>query len=594
MYNDYFGFREQPFSVTPDPRFFYTNPHYQEAYANLVYAIRERRGFVVLTGEIGTGKTTLLRRLMEHLEPNIHVVFFYNAVLRFEDLLDVVCEDLGLAVQGQGHLHKIQALNQFLIEQVAKGGTVVLLLDEAQNLGEEVLENLRLLSNLETSREKLLQIALVGQPELETKLDHPGLHQLKQRIASHYRLSRLGDDEVGPFIQYRLSAVGYTRQALFTPAAVQEIAFYAKGFPRLINILCDNALLMAYATSQKRVSAEIIRQVASDLRLVRPEEEERIGHRADVAQPNPDTAPIRRSHERSRRSRRRSHWHRIVGMRILVPVLALVLAGAGFYVWPYHRSFVERLQERLGAWPHTVPQAKHNLASEGEQAQVASDAAQQPSSDLGTGVPRGEGGAPSATHPSTPNHRIDSAQTPEHGRMAGQSSDMRGEEGRSNAPPSPAAVSEGVTWTQEPMAIPAGSTIVDIAAKAYGAHRLLGLDLIKEVNTHIENLNRVAAGQKLWVPPLTRDTLVRQQPDGSYHLIVGSFRGPPQAEHVAQRARLKGYTAVISPRKLGERLMVYRVELRGLGGLHAVNDAWETAVTERWMTFASHRSGERF
>jgi general secretion pathway protein A len=564
MYNHYFGFREKPFSVNPDPRFFYTNPHYQEAYANLVYAIHEHRGFVVLTGEIGTGKTTLLRRLMDHLEPNIHVVFFANGISSFEDLLDVVCEELGLAVQGQGRLHKMQALNQGLIEQRAKDSTVVLLIDEAQVLGEEVLENLRLLSNLETSREKLLQIALVGQPELETTLDHPNLRQLKQRIASHYRLSRLSDEEVGPYIQYRLSAVGYTRQQLFAPEAVHAIARYAKGFPRLINILCDNALLMAYAASKKRVTAEIIRQVALDLRLVLPAEEARHDKSAEVAPTSPGTEPIRlRSNQGARLLRRGSLQHQTISLRILLPVLLLVLAGVGFYAWSPHRRVVASLNEGLGSWPHTVQKAIQGVTSEGGHSPVASDAVQQPSSAMGTGASTDEGGTPSATHSSPSNRRTESAQAPEHGRMAGQPSDARSE--------------AGVAWQQEPMAIPVGSTLVDIAAKTYGAHRLLGLDLIKEFNPHIANLNRVVAGQKLWVPPLTRDTLVRQQPDGSYHLMVGAFQTRPQAEQVAQWARLKGYTTVISPRNLGNGLVVHRVEIRGLEGLRAVDDAWQTA-----------------
>src|SRR5919106_2349417 len=267
MYTDYFGFREKPFGVSPDPRFFYTNPCYREAYASLLYGIQERRGFIVLTGEIGTGKTTVLRRIMEHVESNVHCVFFYNTTLTFEELLDFICEELGLRPKEAGKLRKIQALNQFLTDQLARAGTVVLLIDEAQNLGEEVLENLRLLSNLETATEKLLQIVLVGQPELATKLNQPALRQLKQRIAIQCRLERLDDEEVGPFITYRLNAVGYKRQQLFLPDAIQEVAYYSKGFPRLINILCDNALLIAYASSQKRITADIIQEAASDLRL---------------------------------------------------------------------------------------------------------------------------------------------------------------------------------------------------------------------------------------------------------------------------------------------------------------------------------------
>jgi general secretion pathway protein A len=267
MYISHFGFNEKPFNVTPNPRFFYTNPGYQEAYANLLYGIRERKGFLVLTGEVGTGKTTILRRLMENLESTIRFVFFYNTTLTFEELLSFICEELGLRVHGDGQLPKIQALNEFLLEQLKKGSTGVLFIDEAQNLSEKVLENLRLLSNLETSKEKLLQIVMAGQPELEKKLDQPELRQLKQRIFLQWRLEPLSEEEVEAFIDYRVKAVGCKRNDLFSRDAVRQIAFYSKGIPRLINIICDNALLIAYGASQKRVSADIISEVACDLRL---------------------------------------------------------------------------------------------------------------------------------------------------------------------------------------------------------------------------------------------------------------------------------------------------------------------------------------
>jgi general secretion pathway protein A len=268
MYASYFGFREKPFNVTPDPRFFYTNPNYQEAYANLFYGIRERKGFVVVTGEVGTGKTTLLRRLMDELDESVHFVFFYHTQLTFEEMLSFICEDFDLPVgTAAGSLQKIQALNEFLLARLSEGGTGVLLIDEAQNLSDAVLENLRLLSNLETAREKLLQIVLVGQPELELKLAQPQLRQFKQRVMIQCRLGRLKDQEIGPFIHHRLHVVGYDRQDLFPPEVIQRIAVHAKGIPRLINVICDNALLIAYGTSQRKVSPEIVEEVAQDLGL---------------------------------------------------------------------------------------------------------------------------------------------------------------------------------------------------------------------------------------------------------------------------------------------------------------------------------------
>ncbi|TMA07378.1 MAG: DUF2075 domain-containing protein, partial [Deltaproteobacteria bacterium] len=249
MYNSYFGFLESPFSVTPDPRFFYTNRVYQEAYANLRYGIEARKGFIVITGEVGTGKTTLLRKLMRNSEGTIHSVFIFNTHVNFNELLRAILGDLGLATAGKDRLMMVEELNDYLIEQLKRGHIVSVLIDEAQNLSDEALEGLRLLSNLETDREKLLQIVLMGQPELKPKLDQPSLRQLKQRVALQCRLAPLKDEEVGPYIDFRLQAVGYEGEELFHPDAVQEIAVYSKGIPRLINIICDNTLLNAYAGS---------------------------------------------------------------------------------------------------------------------------------------------------------------------------------------------------------------------------------------------------------------------------------------------------------------------------------------------------------
>ncbi|MGH7806212.1 MAG: ExeA family protein, partial [Candidatus Binatia bacterium] len=183
MYLSHFGFREPPFSVTPNPKFLYSNPAYEEAFANLRYGIEGRKGFIVLTGEVGTGKTTLLRRLMATLHPKTPFVFLFNTRLAFDEILAFVCDELRIAPVPSLRVQRIQVLNEFLLRQVREGRTTALLVDEAQNLGDDVLEELRLLSNLETNDEKLLQIALVGQPELDAKLARQELRQLRQRIA---------------------------------------------------------------------------------------------------------------------------------------------------------------------------------------------------------------------------------------------------------------------------------------------------------------------------------------------------------------------------------------------------------------------------
>ena len=251
LYGQHFGLTQAPFRATPDPRFFYSNPVYREAYATLLYGVLQRKGFIALTGEIGTGKTTLLRRLMDELGPPVRFVLFYNTTLTFDETVEFICGELELPVTGLSRVQRLQRLNDLLIAEARQGGNVVLLIDEAQNLGPDVLENLRLISNLETATEKLLQIVLVGQPELDGKLADPTLRQVSQRIAIRYRLEPLRDHEIGSFIDHRLRQCGATRRALFTADAIQRISAYSRGVPRLINILCDGALLAGYAAGTR-------------------------------------------------------------------------------------------------------------------------------------------------------------------------------------------------------------------------------------------------------------------------------------------------------------------------------------------------------
>ena len=267
MYNEYFGFTEAPFSLTPDPRFSYTNALYQEAFATLRYGIEARKGFIVITGEAGTGKTTLLRRLMQSFGRHVQTAYIYNTHITLTELLRLILSDLGLPNCTEDRLEMVGQLNEYLIKQLKEQNIVTLLVDEAQELSVEMLEEIRLLSNLETDTQKLLQIVLMGQPELERKLDQPELRQLKQRVALRCRLDPLPGNEVGEYIATRLKAVGYSRKDLFHSSAVEKIAAHSRGIPRLINIICDNALLIAFAASKKTVSSATIDEVARDLRL---------------------------------------------------------------------------------------------------------------------------------------------------------------------------------------------------------------------------------------------------------------------------------------------------------------------------------------
>lgn len=268
MYNAYFNFPEAPFGVTPDPKFYYSNAIYQKAWITLRYGIRSRKGFIVIAGEVGTGKTTLLRKVRHAFESNIKTAYVANTLVGYNDLLRLILTDLGLPVSTDNRVAMIESLTQYLIEQFAKGNIVALLIDEAQNLSLETLEELRLLGNLETDKDKLLQIVLVGQPELEQKLDQPELRQLKQRVVLHCRLEPIATGEVGSYIDSRLQAIDRKVDDVFELAAIEKISVYSAGIPRLINIICDNALLIA-AMRKHKVSADMIDEVADDLRLRR-------------------------------------------------------------------------------------------------------------------------------------------------------------------------------------------------------------------------------------------------------------------------------------------------------------------------------------
>ena len=270
VYEEHFGFSDLPFSISPNPRFAYDNPFYREAFATLCYGIEGRKGFIVVTGEVGTGKTTLLRAVMHNLESTVHTAFIFNPKLTFSQLLRSIFNDLGITESSQDRLTLITKLNHYLLEQLQKNHVVAILIDEAQDLSDELLEEIRLLSNLETDSGRLIQIVLMGQSELEQRLEQPHLRQLKQRIALRCRLTPLPKSEVGSYINYRLKKAGYQGKEIFEAKAIEKISLNSQGIPRIVNVICDNALLIAYASSKKKVSAEIVEEVARDLQLTVP------------------------------------------------------------------------------------------------------------------------------------------------------------------------------------------------------------------------------------------------------------------------------------------------------------------------------------
>jgi general secretion pathway protein A len=268
MYKDFYGLRANPFNVNPDPRYLFLTRHTEEALACLTYGIQSRKGFVLLTGEVGTGKTTLINKLLEWLRlQQVATAFIFNSRLNVTQFLDYMMADFGIPSDSRSKSQVLLRLYNWLLDRYRAGETAVLIVDEAQNLTDEVLEEIRMLTNLETFTEKLLQIVLVGQPELEQKLKQPQLRQLRQRLTLRAKTHPLTLEETKAYVQQRLRIAGSNGQQIFDAEAVAAVHRYANGIPRVINLLCEHCLVSAFVDQQKSVGSGVVDAVARDFDL---------------------------------------------------------------------------------------------------------------------------------------------------------------------------------------------------------------------------------------------------------------------------------------------------------------------------------------
>src|SRR5690349_18510286 len=256
---------EAPFDITPNPRFLFYSAKHREAYNHLVYGIRERKGFVQLTGEVGAGKTTLCRALLEELTDQFATALILNPVMSPDELMKAIAFEFGLPVSGLDRLDTVAVINQFLLQQFECGKDTVLIIDEAQDLTDELLEQVRLLSNLETDNRKLLQIVLMGQPELRERLNNPKLRQLRQRITVRYHLPPLSRYEVNQYIQHRLEVAGAKGAPYFTQLALWRVYRYSQGIPRLLNAICDKALLAGFVSQCEKIGFRMVGRAVREL-----------------------------------------------------------------------------------------------------------------------------------------------------------------------------------------------------------------------------------------------------------------------------------------------------------------------------------------
>jgi general secretion pathway protein A len=265
VYLDYYGLTDAPFDITPNPRFLFYSAKHREAYNHLMYGIRERKGFVQLTGEVGAGKTTLCRAMLEGLDERYATALILNPVMSANELMKAIAFEFGLPVTGLDRLETLAVINQFLLQQVERGKESVLIIDEAQDLTDDLLEQVRLLSNLETDNRKLLQIVLMGQPELRDRLNNPRLRQLRQRITVRYHLAPLSRFEVNEYIRHRLHVSGANGTPCFTRPALWRVYQYSKGIPRLVNAICDKALLAGFVAGREAINFGLVSRAVREL-----------------------------------------------------------------------------------------------------------------------------------------------------------------------------------------------------------------------------------------------------------------------------------------------------------------------------------------
>ena len=580
MYAHFYRLSEDPFNLTPDPRFHYVNSTTREALASVLYGIRARKGCISLVGEAGTGKTTLLKRVAEELQGESTVVFIFNPGVCFDELLEYICMELGIETEGYARLGMLDRLNSFLLDSLVEGRNVVVLIDEAQTLPNSVLEGLRLLTNLETAKEKTLQIVLSGQPELEEKLRDPSLRQLRQRIGTRARLEPLSRGEIGAYVTTRLRGAGGKEPDVFSSIALRLVWMASAGIPRLVNVVCDNALLIAFAAGRRRVGCRLMNEAVRDV-----EGSSGLGSWAAIARMrcamgrNGSRAatvalgavlaagvlwaniPARQAENTGRQT--------VLDSPIKRPVLTPV-AGIG----------AETLSGDSNIVPHHTGGQVATVRALGTVADLAElseqDEAIEPSS---TAVDPGEIFALAKPPVST------AQSTHEAGRLAGipvvagfnrdtDSARRTAILARStaarlydeNRPPRPAlSIASGAALAAgREVRVKSDDTIWDIAEAAYGNTLPATLDTIFEANPELGNPRKLAVGGSLFLPFGDPQSMVSAGDNGDWRVLLvasGDFE------------RLDGMRELVRSTREGIALKTRRTDSDGTLGLFAVGFA---------------------
>ena len=546
MYAQFYGLRESPFALTPDPRYLFMSEPHKEALASAVYGVQERKGFVLILGEVGTGKTTLIRHLLGRFGPNIRSVFVFNPAVSFIELLQLMLRDLELPCPSMRRVEMIDTLNDYLLKEAAAGRYVVVIIDEAQHLSPTVLEEVRMLSNLETTRGKLIQILLVGQPELGEKLGRPELRQLRQRISLVAELKPLSYEDTVQYITHRLEVAGRTGGGVFSRRALRVIYRASGGIPRLVNVICDKALVLGYGASAAVIKSRTIKDVLKDWKPF---------HQPAAQSP--------RSRNRAA-LRRRAPTGRPLGR--IAAAVALGLAGAALLVM-LAGSKDGALWSRF--W--------HGLLPSGASGTVVGAAATAVPS-LPKSLPAASAAPASATPPSTAatSGAAASAAAPE----LPPRPELHSIEPRPTTPPSsalPSATADkpapvAAAMPLEPIAkarevvVAPGEVLSAVVARNYGRAELTLLDVVKSANPDVTDIDVLRAGQRLKLPAYEPGKQVERTEAARYrlHLMTTWDRDEVLKKLKPAVARL-GRQVTVVPVNMTERETAYRVLVGDFG-----------------------------
>jgi type II secretory pathway predicted ATPase ExeA/phage tail protein X len=549
VYHKFYGLRESPFGLTPDPRFLFASEAHKEALAHIAYGIEERRGFVLVVGEVGTGKTTLIRRVLQRLDPDVKSVFLFNSSLGFDELLEAILRDLEVPHQSRRRVDLIDTLNEFLLQENSAGRRVVLIIDEAQHLSAAVLEHIRMLSNLETARSKLLQIVLVGQPELGLRLGQTNLRQLRQRIGLVAELKPLSRSDTIKYVRHRLAVAGRT-EGIFTRLALRAVYRASGGIPRLINVICDKSLVLGYASDKARIGRRIVKQVARDWIVFRAP-----GGAAPAA-----SSPRRAAERRVRPGRRRAPWGQIAAVAIGS------LLATGFLVG---RPGAQLASVSLPDGVRSIASSAAGWASEATARALV--AVQPPATDVSrdgppaaaevTKGPEADAAAPprlpAAEPPAQP-----AAESSPHPQAVAMTPEPSPPDEAMAAAPEPSPPGKAVAVTPEPSppgkavataTVQPGDTLSWLLYSVYGRADDTVVDLVQIANPGLADIDVLTPGQRLRFPPVEAGAMVHKTDNGRYavHLLTTSDPTHPRFRKLRAEVRAAGRTIRFVPVRLG-------------------------------------------